>query len=150
MVTEKEIENAVTVQAMLNQLDYLTVVPHKDREDLFTLTVDMEGEAPDVNILLDVEESIVALIADVCEGERQGNVVSDYTLNKAIEFNEFLLEQNAKASHGAFALNGNQVVFRENLEIENLDLNELDEAIKSVAIMVSTSIEKILEIKAVK
>ena len=50
-----------------------------------------------------------------------------------------LLQKNRDIIHGAFALDdsGEKVLFRDTLQIENLDMNELEGSINSLALLLS-------------
>jgi len=50
-----------------------------------------------------------------------------------------LLQKNRDIVHGAFVLDetGEKVIFRDTLQIENLDLNELEASINSLALLLS-------------
>lgn len=50
-----------------------------------------------------------------------------------------LLQQNRKIVHGAFVLDdsGRSVIFRDTLQLENLDLNELDGSLNSLSLLLS-------------
>lgn len=50
-----------------------------------------------------------------------------------------LLQQNRKIVHGAFVLDdtGRSVIYRDTLQLENLDLNELDGSLNSLSLLLS-------------
>jgi hypothetical protein len=50
-----------------------------------------------------------------------------------------LLKKNRDIVHGAFVLNeeGNKVIFRDTLQLENLDLNEIEGSINSLGLLLS-------------
>lgn len=52
---------------------------------------------------------------------------------------KLLLEKNRTIIHGAFTLDetGTKVIFRDTLQIENLDLNELEGSINSLSLLLS-------------
>ena len=56
-----------------------------------------------------------------------------------IDAYRFLLESNRTIIHGAFVLDeeGTKVIFRDTLQIENLDLNELEGTINSLSMLLS-------------
>ena len=58
-----------------------------------------------------------------------------------------LLQKNRDIVHGAFVLDesGQKVIFRDTLQLENLDLNELEGSINSLSLLLSEYSEKILE-----
>ncbi len=57
-----------------------------------------------------------------------------------------LLQKNREIVHGAFVLDetGAKVIFRDTLEIENLDLNELEGSINSLSLMLSEFSEELI------
>ena len=124
-----EIANAQKVLGYLSDMDgisYKTV-----REDIFSVSNLEAG----VECMVDVEESIVCIFVEVCdipetEGERN-------------KLNELLMGLNNSAVHGKFATNNGKVFFRDNLEFENLDKNELEASLTWVFGMVGGNIEAI-------
>ncbi|MFN8257810.1 MAG: YbjN domain-containing protein [Bacteroidales bacterium] len=58
-----------------------------------------------------------------------------------------LLMKNQDIIHGAFALDesGKKVLFRDTLQLENLDKNEIDGSLKSLALLLSEYQNKIIE-----
>ncbi|MBI1184577.1 molecular chaperone Tir [bacterium] len=57
-----------------------------------------------------------------------------------------LLRKNRDIIHGAFALDdsGKKVLFRDTLQLENLDLNELEGSINSLALLLSEYSDELL------
>jgi hypothetical protein len=58
-----------------------------------------------------------------------------------------LLIKNRDIVHGAFALdeNGNKVIFRDTLQLENLDLNELEGSINSLSLLLSEYSDELIK-----
>ncbi len=58
-----------------------------------------------------------------------------------------LLQKNRDIIHGAFCLDesGQRVIFRDTLQIENLDLNELKGSLNSLSLLMSEYSDKIIE-----
>ena len=57
-----------------------------------------------------------------------------------------LLQKNRDIIHGAFVLdNNNTVLYRDTLQIGNLDLNELEGSLKSLSLLLSEYSDKILQ-----
>lgn len=58
-----------------------------------------------------------------------------------------LLQKNRDIIHGAFVLDetGQKVIFRDTLQIENLDLNELESSINSLSLLLSEYSENIIQ-----
>jgi hypothetical protein len=65
--------------------------------------------------------------------------------NKAV-FQQ-LLQKNRDIVHGAFVLDesGEKVIFRDTLQIENIDLNELEGSINSLSLLLSEYSENIIQ-----
>jgi hypothetical protein len=100
------------------------------REDIFSIT-GPEG----ATCILDVEETIVCIGAEICDIPLE--------VSQQAKLFKCLLDLNNEAIHGKFAINGGKIFFKENLEIENLDANELEAALGWVLVMVIKSVEKI-------
>ncbi len=58
-----------------------------------------------------------------------------------------LLQKNRDIVHGAFVLDetGEKVIFRDTLQIENIDLNELEGSINSLSLLLSEYAENIIQ-----
>ena len=69
-------------------------------------------------------------------------IIEQYLFDLApnnLEAFRFLLEKNRTIIHGAFVLDeeGSKVIFRDTLQVENLDLNELEGSINSLSLLLS-------------
>jgi hypothetical protein len=66
--------------------------------------------------------------------------------NKNEEVFKSLLQKNRDIIHGAFVLDetGQKVIFRDTLQIENLDLNELEASLNSLSLLLSEYSEQII------
>jgi len=64
----------------------------------------------------------------------------------SIEILQSLLIKNRDIIHGAFVLNddGSKVIFRDTLQIENLDQNELEASLNSLSLLLSEYSEHII------
>jgi hypothetical protein len=100
------------------------------REDIFKIT-GPEG----ASCILDVEETLVCIGAEICDIPQE--------VSQQAKLFKILLDFNNEAIHGKFAINGGKIFFKENLEIENLDANELETALGWVLVMVIKSVDKI-------
>ena len=58
-----------------------------------------------------------------------------------------LLQKNRDIIHGAFVLDesGEKVIFRDTLQIENLDINELEGSLNSLSLLMSEYSDRIIE-----
>lgn len=63
------------------------------------------------------------------------------------EIYQNLLKKNRDIVHGAFVLDdtGTKVIFRDTLQIENLDLNELEGSINSLSLLLSEYSEELIQ-----
>lgn len=71
-----------------------------------------------------------------------------FTINSQSEkIFKSLLQKNRDIIHGAFVLDetGKKVIFRDTLQIENLDLNELEGSLNSLSLLMSEYSEHIIE-----
>ena len=66
--------------------------------------------------------------------------------NRNQELFKKLLQKNRDIIHGAFVLDetGQKVIFRDTLQIENLDLNELEASLNSLSLLLSEFSEQII------
>ncbi len=66
--------------------------------------------------------------------------------NKNEEVYKQLLQKNRDIVHGAFVLDetGEKVIFRDTLQIENLDLNELEASLNSLGLLLSEYSQQII------
>lgn len=62
------------------------------------------------------------------------------------ELFQSLLQKNRDIIHGAFVLDeaGERVIFRDTLQLENLDLNELEASLNSLSLLLSEYSEQII------
>ena len=76
-------------------------------------------------------------------------VLMDVPENKREEFFEMLLKINREIIHGAFVLDseGKKVIFRDTLQLENLDQNELEASVKSLSLALAENASKLLNFK---
>jgi hypothetical protein len=70
--------------------------------------------------------------------------------NESVEMYKSLLMKNQDIVHGAFALDesGKKVIFRDTLQLENLDLNELEGSLKSLTLLLSEYYKDIMKFSA--
>ena len=130
-VTQKELENSVKVLDLLSQIEGIAFTQQENRPDLFVVSEEDTG----LDAIIDVEDDIVIAFIDVTSLP-EGGVPPEL----AVE----LLKANDRAVHGAFTVTETgHLLFKSNLEVENLDLNELDAALRSVFISVYNNLELI-------
>lgn len=121
------------VQNYLIELDYNIVV--KNEEDgVFLVESENDGIK---NLVIGCADPILIMeqyLFDVQEGKRE-EVLTE------------LLKKNRDMVHGAFVLDqaGSKVIFRDTLQIENLDLNELEGSINSLSLLLSEYSDELIE-----
>ncbi|WP_028375822.1 hypothetical protein [Leeuwenhoekiella sp. MAR_2009_132] len=67
--------------------------------------------------------------------------------NQSEKIFKSLLQKNRDIIHGAFVINesGEKVIFRDTLQIENMDINELEGSLNSLSLLMSEYSDKIIE-----
>jgi len=124
-----ELENAIKVKNML--VDIKGIQIEELRGDIFK--VSFKG----FSLIVDVEETIVAIMMDVCNLPEE----------EILDLYKLLLSLNSESVHGKFSIvAGSKIVMQDNLEIENLDMNELESAISWIFAIVTKNIKKILKL----
>ena len=117
----------------------------------YLLDIDMkivsENEAEELVIVEDEENGIRNLIID-CEPPIVilEQLIMDVP-EDAGDFLKRLLQMNRTMVHGAFVLDdeGNRVLFRDTLQLENLDRNELEGSIQALELALAENGAELLE-----
>jgi len=122
--SEKEVANCKKVLDILADMDGIGYEVR--REDVVVVREEESG----ISITIDAEDELICLIMEVM----------DVPLDKREAFYQALLELNDKSLHGAFSINDSKVFFRENLEAENLDPNELENSLTAMFIFIIKNI----------
>ncbi len=125
------------VKDYLVELEY-SIIHEDPEEELFVVE---NEEAGINNLIIDCEGEILIieqLIMDL--------PVDDKEVYKS------LLIKNREIVHGAFALDedGKRLLFRDTLQLENLDFNELQGTLNSLELLLSEFGGKIIEISKLK
>jgi len=125
-------ENFNKVKNYLLDLEY-RIVSEDIKEELFVIEKEEEGIS---NINIDCEDSI--LIIEGLLFEMKSGSEDIY---------RSLLQKNREIIHGAFTLDesGKRVIFRDTLQLENLDLNELEATLNSLKLLLSEYSEELIE-----
>ncbi|MTI20159.1 molecular chaperone Tir [Fulvivirga sp. RKSG066] len=116
--------NFEKVKSYLLDLEFNILKEDKD-EQLFVIEKEEAGIS---NLIVDCEDSIL-----IIEG-----LLFEITSKNGEMFEE-LLVKNREIVHGAFALNQERthVLFRDTLQLENLDINELEGSLNSLTLLLS-------------
>lgn len=113
-----------TVKSYLLDLEF-TILKEDTAEELVVVEKESAGIT---NLIIDCEDPIL-----IIEG-----VLFEFK-NASEDMFKQLLIKNREIIHGAFALDetGTKVIFRDTLQLENLDLNELEGTLNSLELLLS-------------
>jgi len=113
----------------------------KVKSFLLELSFDIthEDEAEELVLVSKEEDGIVNLMVD-CEDPIL--IIEQHLFDVAqdsVELYKDLLKKNREIVHGAFVLDetGKRVLFRDTLQLENLDFNELEGSLNSLELLLS-------------
>lgn len=120
------------VRDYLSQLD-VDIVEENPHESLFIVSDESRGIS---SLLVDCEDEILIVEQPIFR------LVQD----RASVYRR-LLQINRELVHGAFALDddGQLVLFRDTLQLQNLDLNELDATINALALALATYADELID-----
>ncbi len=120
------------IKGYLNQLDY-DISSENKAEGIIMIQKESEGIK---NLILGIAEPILIMEQYIFKI----NHSSEAVLRK-------ILQKNRDIVHGAFVLDetGQIVIFRDTLQLENLDLNELEGSINSLCLLLSEYVEQIID-----
>lgn len=101
-------------------------------DNIFVVNKESEGIK---NLILGVADPILIIEQHIFDIKNNNN-----------EVYKCLLQKNRDILHGAFVLDdtGNRVIFRNTLQIENLDLNELEASLNSLGLLLSEYSKQII------
>nr|WP_319400114.1 YbjN domain-containing protein [uncultured Carboxylicivirga sp.] len=120
------------VKDYLLDLEY-RIVSEDAAEELFVVEKEEDGIS---NVIVDCEDSILiieGLLFELAKGSE--------------DIYKSLLVMNRQIVHGAFVLDeeGKKVIFRDTLQLENLDLNELEGSLNSLKLLLSEYSDQLIE-----
>ena len=119
------------IKSFLQNLQ-LEIKQENPKEGIFIVSNESEGIS---NLIICVASPIVIFEQFIFEIKEQG-----YQVYKS------LLQKNRDIIHGAFVLDdsGRKVIFRDSLQVENLDQNEFEATINSLSVLLSEYSEQII------
>ena len=119
------------IKSFLQNLQ-LDIKQENPKEGIFIVSNEPEGIN---NLIICVASPIVIFEQFIFEIKEQGNHVY-----------KSLLQKNRDIIHGAFVLDdsGRKVIFRDSLQVENLDQNEFEATINSLSVLLSEYSEQII------
>jgi hypothetical protein len=125
-------ENLSRVKNYLMELD-LKIIEENEAEELVVVEDEENGIK---NLVIDCEPPIVILEQLIMEVPKEPN-----------DFFKRLLQINRELVHGAFVLDEETkyVFFRDTLQLENLDLNELEGSIQALALALAENAAELLD-----
>jgi len=131
MASELEVKNADKVLSMLQQIDGITY--ERVTDDVFLVNETESGNG--LSMTIDAEESVVCLIMDIMDIPENADYRCDVL--------EDLLKINDTAVHGKFCVSGSKILFKDNLEAENMDQNELEASMAHMFLTIAQNMEKL-------
>lgn len=119
------------IKGFLHNLQ-LEIKQENQKEGIFIVSNESEGI---MNLIICVAPPIVIFEQFIFEIKEPGNHVY-----------KSLLQKNRDIIHGAFVLDdsGRKVIFRDSLQVENLDQNEFEATINSLSVLLSEYSEQII------
>ncbi len=120
------------VKNYLLELEY-TIVNEDENDGIFVIEREDEGIN---NLILYCDDPILIIQQFIFEVK-----------NDDVNVYKSLLMKNQDIIHGAFTLDesGKKVLFRDTLQLENLDINEIEGSLNSLALLLSEYSSKIIE-----
>ncbi|SFT50673.1 Putative sensory transduction regulator [Lishizhenia tianjinensis] len=120
------------VRAYLQELDYMIVKEDKE-DEVFVIESEIDGIK---NLVIGCADPILIMEQYIFE-----------IPNGDTDVFKKLLIKNRDIVHGAFVLaeDGKRVLFRDTLQLENLDLNELEGSINALSLLLSEYSDEIIE-----
>ncbi|WP_373710031.1 molecular chaperone Tir [Kaistella sp.] len=119
------------IKSFLQNLQ-LEIKQENPKEGIFIVSNEPEGIS---NLIICVASPIVIFEQFIFEIKEQGDHVY-----------KSLLQKNRDIIHGAFVLDdsGRKAIFRDSLQVENLDQNEFEATINSLSVLLSEYSEQII------
>lgn len=120
------------VKSFITDLEY-DIISENTEEEIIVVDKEHEGIK---NLILDCEDDILIIEGFLFEvKEKQPKML------------EWLLIQNRNLIHGAFVLDdtGKKVLFRDTLQLQNLDLNEMEASLNSLQLLLSEYMNELIE-----
>ena len=111
----------------------LTIVHSSDSDEIIVIKKESAGIN---NLVIGLAEPVVIFEQYICDIDTTKPTI-------AVE----LLKKNRDIVHGAFVLDstGSKVIFRDTLQLENLDLNEVEGTINSLSLLLSEYTNEIIQ-----
>ena len=120
------------VKDYLQELDF-NIIQENAEDEVFWVECEEDGIS---NLVIGVADPIIIIEQFICE-----------IANPSEETYKNLLIKNRDIIHGAFTLDegGKNLLFRDTLQLENLDLNELEGSLNSLSLLLSEYMEELIK-----
>ena len=120
------------VKSYVTELDY-DIVSEDTAEELIVVDKLEDGVK---NLIIDCEEDLLIIEAVIFQ-------VKSTTKDML----EWLLKTNRNLVHGSFVLDdsGQKILFKDTLQLENLDLNEIEASLNSYQLLLSEYMNELIE-----
>ncbi|MCT4588661.1 MAG: YbjN domain-containing protein [Carboxylicivirga sp.] len=124
-------EHFLKVKEYLLNLEY-QIVSEDVNEEILVINQEEDGIS---NLVIDCEDSIIIIEGLLIELEKGSE-----------DIYKALLVKNREIVHGAFVLDesGRKLIFRDTLQLETLDQNELEASINSLKLLLSEYSEELI------
>tara|TARA_B100000768_G_C11125655_1_gene309472 strand:- start:214 stop:609 length:396 start_codon:yes stop_codon:yes gene_type:complete len=125
--------NFLKIKNYVTELEY-TIVNESEGDSILVIEAEESGIK---NLVLGCEDPILIMEQYITDVESDS---SDIYID--------LLKKNRDIIHGAFVLDdsGKKLIFRDTLQLENLDLNELESSINSLSLLMSEYSSELINI----
>ena len=125
--------NFLKIKNYVTELEY-TIVNESEGDSILVIEAEESGIK---NLVLGCEDPILIMEQYITDVESDS---SDTYID--------LLKKNRDIIHGAFVLDdsGKKLIFRDTLQLENLDLNELESSINSLSLLMSEYSSELINI----
>ncbi|MFO7863969.1 MAG: YbjN domain-containing protein [Salinivirgaceae bacterium] len=125
------------VKSYLIELEY-TILSEDIEEELFVVEKEDAGIS---NLIIDCEGEILII----------EQLIMELPVDRAEVYKDLLIK-NREIVHGAFVLadDGKSLIFRDTLQLKNLDLNELEGTLNSLALLLGEYGETLINISKLK
>ncbi len=119
------------VKSFVTELEY-DIISEDTSEELIVVDKEEEGIK---NLIIDCEDDILIIEGFLFEVKE-----------KKPEMLEWLLKENRNLIHGAFVLDetGQKILYRDTLQLENLDLNEIEASLNSLQLLLSEYMNELI------
>jgi hypothetical protein len=109
--------------------------------------ITLENEEDGILIVQNYDYAVSNLVVGVADPLV---IIEQYLFSKPnadADFYKALLMKNQDIIHGAFVIDesGERILFRDTLQVENLDLNELEAAINSLSLLLSEYSDELIK-----